>query len=511
MPKPFERVTHLFVSPRWVLAGGALLLIAMFSICGAILWDARQDAFDRAQDAARNTMLVIERDIARNIQLYDLSLQAVVDGVHDPRLASLPPDIRRGYLFDRAADAEYLGAVFVLDARGDIVMDSRVSEPEPANFADRDYFQAHVATRNAGLYVSHPYRSRMRQLDPSIALSRRIDNPDGSFSGIVVIAVQLEYFHHLMAGLALGPHGTMALIREDGTLLMRSPYSEQMIGRDLRGTGPFTKMSQAAEGQFPDVASIDGVKRIYSYRHLPGLPLIVEIATAETDIYANWRTRAWHIGIVMGAFGLAFAVLNLMFAYSLRQRARAESALMMLARLDSLTGLSNRRTLDELLEREWRRANRSGQPLSILFVDIDRFKNYNDTYGHQAGDDVLAVVAKCIAGRLSRAGDVAARYGGEEFVVVLPHTAREGALQQAETMRHAVAALGIAHAGSELHKVTVSIGVATWQADGHAEHAREHAPAQPGRTLAAVLRAADEALYRAKQTGRNRVFGVQVA
>jgi diguanylate cyclase (GGDEF)-like protein len=510
MQKQFERVTHVFVSPRWVLAGGALLLIAMFSICAVILWDGRQDAFGRAQDGARNTMLVIERDIARNIQIYDLSLQAVVEGIHDPRVTALPPDMRRGYLFDRAANAEFLGAVFVLDSNGNIVLDSRKDDPAVGNFADRDYFMAHRDRPDVGLYVSHPYRSRTRNLDPSIALSRRIDNPDGSFGGIVVIAVQLEYFHRLMSGLALGPHGTMALIREDGSLLMRAPYNEQVIGRDLRGTGPYTKMSQSMEGQFADIASIDGVKRFYSFKHLPGLPVIVEVATAETDIYENWRTRAWHIGIVMAAFGFAFAVLNLMFAYSLRQRARAESALKMLARLDSLTGLNNRRTLDEMLEREWRRANRSGQPLSILFVDIDRFKSYNDTYGHQAGDDVLANVANCIAGHLSRAGDVAARYGGEEFVVVLPHTGREGALGLAETIRQAIASLGIAHAGSELHTVTVSIGVATWQAPGHV-HDQGQSQSAHGGTLAAVLRAADDALYRAKQTGRNRVFGVQLA
>jgi diguanylate cyclase (GGDEF)-like protein len=502
MRKHLERATHLIVSPRSVLLAGALLLIVMYTICGVILFDAREDALGRAQDAARNTMLVIERDIARNIQIYDLSLQAVVEGVHDPRVKALPADIYRGYLFDRAANAEYLGAVFVLDAAGNVVIDSRKDRPVAANLADRDYFAVHRDHRDAGLFVSHPYRSRLRALDPSIALSRRIDNPDGSFNGIVAIALQLEYFHRLMSGLALGPHGTMALIREDGTLVMRSPYNPQMIGRDLRGTGPYTKMSAAAEGTFRDVASIDGVTRIYAYKHLPGLPLIVEVATAESDIYANWRTRAWHIGIVMGVFGLAFAVLNVMFAWSLRQRARAESALKMLARLDSLTGLNNRRTLDELLEREWRRACRSAHPLSILFVDIDRFKRYNDTYGHQAGDDVLASVANCIAGHLSRAGDVAARYGGEEFVVVLPDTSRENALTLAETMRHAVASLCIAHAGSELGTVTVSIGVATWQGQGQGVGQG---------ALAAVLRAADEALYRAKETGRNRVFGVQLA
>ena len=152
MQKQFERVTHLFVSPRWVLTGGALLLIAMFSICAVILWDGRQDAFGRAQDGARNTMLVIERDIARNIQIYDLSLQAVVEGIHDPRVTALPPDMRRGYLFDRAANAEFLGAVFVLDSNGNIVLDSRKDDPARRQF--RRSRLLHGASRHARTSVS---------------------------------------------------------------------------------------------------------------------------------------------------------------------------------------------------------------------------------------------------------------------------------------------------------------------------------------------------------------------
>jgi diguanylate cyclase (GGDEF)-like protein len=98
---------------------------------------------------------------------------------------------------------------------------------------------------------------------------------------------------------------------------------------------------------------------------------------------------------------------------------RAESELQLLARTDGLTGLNNRRSLGEILEHEWRRAKRSQSVLSLLFVDIDRFKAYNDTYGHQAGDDTLAAVARCIADNIRRPADSAARYGGEEFIVVL--------------------------------------------------------------------------------------------
>ncbi|PTB17798.1 hypothetical protein C9I57_26655 [Trinickia symbiotica] len=240
--------------------------------------------------------------------------------------------------------------------------------------------------------------------------------------------------------------------------------------------------------------TIDGIRRVYAFRHLSGLPLIMEVAPAEIDIYAKWKARAEKVGTIMALFCGTFIGLSILLAYSLRQTARAESALRTLARTDSLTGLANRRTLDERLEQEWRRAVRTQRPLSLLFVDLDHFKAYNDRYGHQAGDAALAAVGRCLAEQLHRPADLAARYGGEEFVVVLPDTNSMGALSIAESLRTAVAQLAIDHAGSEQGRLTVSIGAASWQG-------------LVANDVASVVKAADEALYRAKAIGRNRVAG----
>ncbi len=170
-----------------------------------------------------------------------------------------------------------------------------------------------------------------------------------------------------------------------------------------------------------------------------------------------------------------------------------EARLRQLAGLDALTGLANRRSFDDVMRRECRRAARSGEPLSTLMIDIDHFKQYNDSLGHAAGDLCLMAIAGAIGDNMKRGGDFAARYGGEEFAVVLPGTDEDGAEKVAETLRGAIEARAIRHPESSASPfVTASIGAASL------------APT-PEETPTDLLRRADRALYRAKQKGRNRV------
>lgn len=159
---------------------------------------------------------------------------------------------------------------------------------------------------------------------------------------------------------------------------------------------------------------------------------------------------------------------------------------------DPLTKLYNRGYLDSTLEREMARCRREGMPLSVAMIDVDHFKSYNDRYGHPAGDACLRTVAATLQVGARRAGDLVARYGGEEFSLVLPHTDSAAARQMAEAVRQAIEALVIPHEQSPAGRVTISIGVATL-ADG-SDYGVE-----------GLLRAADQALYRAKRAGRNQV------
>jgi diguanylate cyclase (GGDEF)-like protein/PAS domain S-box-containing protein len=170
-----------------------------------------------------------------------------------------------------------------------------------------------------------------------------------------------------------------------------------------------------------------------------------------------------------------------------------------LAREDHLTGLANRRTFDDMLEKEIERARRSKLPLALILADVDHFKRFNDTYGHPAGDDVLRAVAKAIDGILRRPGDIAARFGGEEFTIILPNTSADGALILAERARLAVSSLVFNHPDVGSHGVTVSLGVAMLPIGEN--------PADSNKALATdFTAAADKALYRAKAAGRNCII-----
>ena len=171
----------------------------------------------------------------------------------------------------------------------------------------------------------------------------------------------------------------------------------------------------------------------------------------------------------------------------------ANQELRRLTSLDGLTEIANRRHFDEILAREWRRAMRQCDEVSVIMCDIDFFKLYNDTYGHQDGDDTLRQIARALTSSMDRGGDLLARYGGEEFVAVLPGTSLSGAAFVAGQMRQAICELCIEHNGSPYGIVTASFGVASAQAEQNIN------PLD-------LVGAADRALYEAKHAGRNRVL-----
>jgi len=173
--------------------------------------------------------------------------------------------------------------------------------------------------------------------------------------------------------------------------------------------------------------------------------------------------------------------------------AKANRELEKLTFIDGLTGVSNRRHFDQVLDNEWRRALRNQNPLSLIMIDIDHFKRYNDHYGHQEGDECLKKVAKTLSRMAKRPGDLVARYGGEEFAIILSDTISKSALKLAEETKEAVLSLKIPHSTSQVcENVTVSLGLTSLTPDS------DLSPQN-------LIKAADRALYKAKNEGRNQV------
>ena len=228
--------------------------------------------------------------------------------------------------------------------------------------------------------------------------------------------------------------------------------------------------------------------------------LAVCFTTRGYGPFGTWPAHCWMSRDAALQLFLGFNLVSLVPA-SIRSMERrrmsdelvaTNTQLQLLASLDGLTGIANRRSLDAAFAREWKQAMRVESQLALLMVDIDFFKQFNDLYGHHAGDDCLRSVASTLQGCLQRSQDLAARFGGEEFALLLPHTSLQHASEMAEKMRLAVLALAIPHQGSPHGILTVSIGCAS---------------ARPLRNESSthLLQAADGALYIAKQVGRNSV------
>nr|WP_230625813.1 sensor domain-containing diguanylate cyclase [Cupriavidus necator] len=467
-------------------------------ITAIALYQMRLDAFARARDAADNLSLILQRDIERNIEVYELSIQAVIDGVNDPATLRLPSPIRQRVLFDRSTNAQDMGSLLVTNTAGEVVIDSRSVPPRKLKLSDRDYFTVQQQSAGAWLFISKPFSPLLTNTDTSIGLSQRLTDSQGQFAGIVVGTLRLNYFHRLFDEMTLGDNGSITLLRPDGTVLMRRPYNQREIGQSIAGAPSFKPLVQADSGCYIGTAALDGAQRLYRFKHIGKYPLIVVVGLATEDIYAEWKRRAWAIGIVVAVLDFLIVLISVLFAKQFRKRLEMEQQLHLLANTDSLTGVGTRRLLDSTLDAEWRRASRNKQSLSVVMVDADNFKSFNDHYGHATGDSALSTIARCIVENIRRPGDFVGRYGGEEFCVLLPNTDLRGAVQVAEKLRAAVIATDQTNFASPSGRLSVSIGVAAF--DGNA---------MPGATPDQLVHLADKRLYEAKAAGRNTVMPQQ--
>lgn len=303
------------------LACLGIVTIGFIAVCLVVLLQARRDATAAAETQAHNIAASVAQDVARNVDLYDLSLQAAVHGMQWPGIMSLDPALRQMILFERAAHAPYFGFINAIDANGTVIADSQHVPPRGGNFASRDYFIAQRQDARDVIFVGRPF------LDPPsmIPISRRLSNPDGSFAGVVVGSMRLAYFRDLFARLNIGPHGTIALLRDDGLVLMRLPFNANEIGRMLPPDAPFFRAREG--GAINGIDATDHLSRRFLFVRIGGLPLIVAVGLADIDVYAAWHRRAMTLGMAIAALSLIDFALLLVLLYALRRREAGLAAL----------------------------------------------------------------------------------------------------------------------------------------------------------------------------------------
>ncbi|GJD61319.1 sensor domain-containing diguanylate cyclase [Methylobacterium frigidaeris] len=479
------------------------------AVSGLTVMQMRSSAWEQVGRVSQNLLESVEHMVDRNIQLYDLSLQAVVEGLRNPEADGIAPGLRQAVLFDRAATANGLGAILALDAQGKAFVDSASVVPRRVSFPDADFFRIHKEREDVGLYIGKPLR-----MEPdgrwAIPLSRRLAYADGAFAGVVVGTIDIGYFNVLFGRLSLGDQTRIAFFRESGELLVRSPVMEDAIGRNMTAAPHFPRFLERRSGQFVAIGYTEAIEGLFSFSRIGDRPLIAAVVVPTQTIADLWRPKAMAIVAVVAFLCGGLIGLTLVLQRELERRARAEeralaanSDLARLAHTDGLTGLPNRRHFDEAFARAREEAARTGAPLSLILLDADRFKRYNDTYGHLAGDEVLRAIARVLQRQVREPEEAACRIGGEEFAVLLPGASGREAAARAERIRQAAARLQIPHIGNEGGIVTVSLGVAE---------------VVSGETVGQCFSAADAVLYEAKRQGRNRVVarpggaaGAQVA
>jgi diguanylate cyclase (GGDEF)-like protein len=477
-----------------------IAIVVIFAILvtatAMLIYSNRSSEIERISLSLKDMSVILSRESDATFTLASTILEDVTQELKvtsDNQFADpveIHENLRRSRDFINAQTGRpSFGHLFVIGNDGYNVANT-VSHPAKRVFAgDRAYFLHHKANGKRGLHISQPLYSKVTS-ERVIFLTRGIYAADGTFCGVIGIQLKLSHFNRIYQSLALPPGGSVTLLRSDGMGIYRYPLVESFLEKSVNEREDFQRMLRETSGYLIALdAPYDGVNRILGFRKSNDYPILSLITVTEDSVLSRWLVQSTKILTLAGFAGLTLLILSFFTYRQLEHLTRAISD----SNHDSLTRLWNRRAFDERFVEEWRRASRRGSAISLLFIDIDFFKPYNDLYGHRQGDECLQQIAQVLGEKVGRSGEMVARYGGEEFVVLLPQNDLEQAYSLAERMIKAVQDLKIPHDTSQIAEyVTISIGVACV----HTNH---------GNSPDALLDAADQALYRAKEQGRNRV------
>lgn len=500
-------------SPISSVGARALVFIVLVCVCliAMDVWrtcNAHASQYLQMETASSNLARATAQQANDTLKEADTALiglveRVEVDGTSPAALARL-----HKLMALRVSQLPQLNGLFIYDERGRWLATSQPTLLNTFNNSDREYFVYHRTHPERGPHIGVPVRSRSTG-KWIIPVSRRLDGPDGSFRGVALATIDVSFFQLFYDSLDIGRAGAIALVLDDGVMLLRRPFADSFVGKNVVNTGLFrTYRARAPAGTFYTRSSQDGVYRVNSFRRLDDYPVFVAAALSKDEYLAPW----WHDTLLHSTCAVALVAMVGYFGrrlvHQIQLRTLAEIELLRardaltdanrtlegLAMKDGLTGLANRRQLDATLTALFVSTASRGEPLSLIMLDVDCFKQFNDIYGHTAGDECLKLVAYTIEAHLRpQTGSLAARYGGEELAVVLPGQQLSEADDVARQICHAVGEMRIEHAGTIVGHVTLSGGVACVLPTFRTTSARE------------LIEAADAALYAAKDAGRNCV------
>ena len=480
---------------RWATSYRSIVAILIFGflilvfVWAAVLWriSIEHKAILRDTAASASTVATaLEQQTLRAIRQVDQITRFVkYEYEHRRSDFDLKQTLASGMVAER-----YMVLVSLADANGNVFA-ATMPGTAGVNIADREHFRVHLDDESDGLFISHPVFGRVSR-KWVLQFSRRLNNPDGSFAGVVVVSQEPSYFtSDFYTNAVLGQYGQIAVIADDGALLARSTGASVAI----TGTGelpPFTA-EQRSSGVQRD--PIDGVERIVAYRHLRDYPLAVQVGLSLDEELSEYR-HVERVYLTMATFiSVALVVFFALIAYLMQRLIGRDQQLTRLISYDALTGLPNRYALMESLRRALSNPTQLGK-VALLHIDLDNFKSVNDTLGHSQGDEIIRQVSERFVPHVP-AGAMLARFAGDEFMVLLEG---DHAPEQAEPLGEALLATLKAPmiADGTSFALHASIGVTFWS--------------KADETEADLIKKADLAMYAAKEAGKSvvRVYTQQM-
>jgi diguanylate cyclase (GGDEF)-like protein len=537
-------------STRALSIRARLMILAVIAIVPLLLERVHNEQFDRKErlEAAHKEVLALARRTAAAQYDVIVSTRTLLQVLAGTRVVASPTDPACNATLKNIAEPDqWIRVLSVANLAGKIVCSSSPIALG-LDLSKRPHF---IKALKAGTFVLSDYFLGTRDPTPFIVAALPQRGADGEIESVVLATLDLNWIGEIAGTLASRPGSMMLVIDGKGTVLAHQPNMENWLGRPLADDPLVKAMLTHPEGVAE--ASLGGTRHIFGYVDLPGTSAHVAFGLDEKDVLGRVDAAMWlafaELGVVaclvllciwFGAERLLVRPIRLLaaragrigrgenkvklaklpwaaefmpLAVALDDMAEKLDAreqelrdindqLRELAQLDSLTCLANRRMFNAQLQAQWKSAVKRRRPLSVLMIDVDHFKPFNDRYGHVQGDACLRKVGEVLKARTKARSDVvtatsddtqlAARYGGEEFAVLLPGTTLKEAAIVAERLRRAVEDLLISHAGSPCGFLSISVGVASVVPN------EQDSPQD-------LTEAADTCLYEAKQRGRNAV------